>query len=333
MQEVFTGMLACELDTPALTIDLDIAHRNINRLQEYLGGHGIANRPHAKTHKLPPLAHAQLAAGAVGITCQKLGEAEVMANAGISDILVCANLIGPEKRRRVAELGQRVRLAGTTDNQVVAEEMSQAAQLGCFELPLLIECDTGLGRCGVQSPSAAVELAQFVAGRPGLRFAGVLTYPISAKAAIFTREAVRALTSAGLPPEVVSSGGTPGVFSLHKAGVFNEHRAGEYVFNDRYLLSIGEARIEDCSLRVLATVVSRPTPDRVVLDLGSKYSVPSRASGSFRLRLHHRVSRLADQETHRRARDRRRLRLRHHARDRREGHDHSEPWQRRREPV
>jgi D-serine deaminase-like pyridoxal phosphate-dependent protein len=259
-----------ELDTPALTIELDVLERNIARLQRYLDEHGIASRPHAKTHKIPSIAKAQVAAGAVGVTCQKLGEAEVMADAGVADIMVPMNIVGAAKLERLAALARRIRLSVATDDPVVTTGLSRTAEAGGFTLDVLVECDTGQGRCGVQSPSQALEVAEHVKRSPGLAFRGLVTYPTSAAASEFVTAASRLLVQAGMAPEVVSGGGTPGVWRLHELSGFTEHRAGEYVFNDRHTLAIGDATLEDCSLRVRSTVVSRPVPDRAVIDAGSK---------------------------------------------------------------
>jgi D-serine deaminase-like pyridoxal phosphate-dependent protein len=258
------------LDTPALVIELDILERNIARLQEYMNAHGIASRPHVKTHKIPAIAHMQMRAGAVGITCQKLGEAEVMADAGIADIFVPMNIVGEAKLARLAALARRVRLSVGCDDIEVALGLSRAASAAGVTVGVLVECDTGQGRCGVQTPEAAVALAGEVARLPGLAFRGLATFPTSPAAATFLTEAAAKLAAARLPAEIVSGGGTQGVFALHELAGFTEHRAGQYVFNDRNLLATGQARVDDCSLRILATVISRPVPGRAVLDAGSK---------------------------------------------------------------
>jgi D-serine deaminase-like pyridoxal phosphate-dependent protein len=258
------------LDTPALTIELDILERNIARLQSCLTGLGIASRPHVKTHKIPAIAHMQLRAGAMGITCQKLGEAEVMADAGIGDIFIPMNIVGDVKLARLVALARRVRLSVCSDNAEVAAGLSRAAVAAGVTVGVLVECDTGQGRCGVQTPDAAVTLAQEIARMPGLAFRGLATFPTSPAASAFLTEAAAKLATAGLPAEVVSGGGTAAVFGLHELPGFTEHRAGQYVFNDRNLLALQEVTVADCSLRVRATVISRPVPDRAVLDAGSK---------------------------------------------------------------
>src|SRR5438270_5771667 len=166
-----------QLETPAVTIDLDALEANIARLQAYLDQHHIANRPHIKTHKIPAVAHKQIAAGAVGVTCQKLGEAEVMAEAGIKDIFLPYNLIGAAKLERLMKLARQVSMSVTADSELVVRGLSAAAHSAGLTLTVLVECDTGMGRAGVQSPQSAAELARLIARAPGLHSSGVLPYP------------------------------------------------------------------------------------------------------------------------------------------------------------
>ena len=165
------------IETPAATVDLDLLESHIKRFQAYLDQHGIANRPHIKTHKIPAIAQMQIAAGAVGITCQKLGEAEVMADAGIPDIFVPYNILGAAKLERLMQLTRRTRMSVTADSDVTVHGLATAAQRAGVTLPVLVEFDTGGSRCGVQSPQAAAELARLIAGSEGLRFGGLMTYP------------------------------------------------------------------------------------------------------------------------------------------------------------
>jgi D-serine deaminase-like pyridoxal phosphate-dependent protein len=259
-----------ELDTPVAVVDLDRLEANIARLQAYLSQHGIANRPHIKTHKIPQIAHMQLAAGAAGITCQKIGEAEVMADAGLDDIFIPYNILGAAKLERLAALARRARLSVTADSEAVVGGLSAAMAAAGLELPVLVECDTGLGRCGVQSPRAAAELALLIARSPGLRFGGLMTYPTGAGTGPFMHEAARLIRARGLEVERVSGGGTPRMWQAHEHPEVTEHRAGTYVYGDRYILASGAMAPEQCALTVLATVVSRPTAERGILDSGSK---------------------------------------------------------------
>ncbi|NJN18672.1 MAG: D-TA family PLP-dependent enzyme [Oscillochloris sp.] len=259
-----------ELDTPVAVVDLDRLEANITRFQNYLGEHGIANRPHIKTHKIPAIAQMQLAAGAVGITCQKIGEAEVMAAAGITDIFLPYNIIGAAKLERLAALAQTTQLSLTADSAYVVQGLGQVLQAAQLEIPVLVECDTGLGRCGVQTPAAAAELALLIAGTPGLRFGGLMTYPSSPATGPFMRAAISRIQTAGLPVERVSGGGTPGMWHAHMYPEVTEHRAGMYIYGDRYTMNAGAISLEQCAFSVITTVVSRPTAERGILDGGSK---------------------------------------------------------------
>ena len=195
-----------DLDTPVAIIDLDRLERNIARFQTYLSQHGIANRPHIKTHKIPQIARMQVAAGAVGITCQKLGEAEVMADAGIDDIFIPYNIIGAAKLERLTALARRVRLSVAADSAAVVAGLGNAMAGTGLELTVLVECDTGMGRCGVQTPAEAVELALLITRTPGLRFGGLMTYPSSPEIGPFMHEAVRLLRIGGSPSNGSAAG-------------------------------------------------------------------------------------------------------------------------------
>ncbi|MDR7455891.1 MAG: alanine racemase [Armatimonadota bacterium] len=259
-------------DTPVVTIDLDVMEANIRRLQAYCDAHGIANRPHIKTHKIPEIARAQLAAGAVGITCQKLGEVAVMLEAGLRDILVTYNVLGAAKVRRLRALADHpgARLTVAIDDLAVARALSDAFAGAGDPLRVLVECDTGAGRMGTPTPAATVELAQAIAGLPGLWFEGLMTYPVTDDTARFFEATLAKLDRAGLRANTVSTGGTPAYPRAHTVPGVTEHRAGTYVFNDRATVAAGAAAWEDCAMRVRSTVVSRPTADRAVLDAGSK---------------------------------------------------------------
>lgn len=262
-----------EVDTPAVIVDLDVVEANIRRFQDYCDRSGLHLRPHIKTHKIPELARAQLAAGAVGINCQKISEAEVMADAGIADILITFNILGPEKLVRLHRLAGRCTLSVTADDPAVVAGLSNALAGAQFPLNVLVECDTGAQRCGVQTPEAARELAGLIAGSDGLRFRGLMTYPSAGRntdADDWLARAKVLCEEAGLPCPVVSSGGTPDMWSVENLGTATEYRVGTYIYNDRSLVARGVCTADDCALRVLATIVSRPTDDRAILDAGSK---------------------------------------------------------------
>ncbi|WP_419760104.1 alanine racemase [Acidisoma sp.] len=254
------------LETPVPVVDLDVVERNLSRMQGYADAHGLALRPHIKTHKLPRFAQAQVALGAVGITCQKLGEAEVMADAGLDDILISYPLIGPHKARRLAALARRVTMRAAIDNPLALETVALAGQEAGRQIGVLVEFDSGMHRTGVGSVDEALTLIAQVRAADGLRFDGLMTYPSSAA----TVEFVRAIKDAGVDLPIVSGGGTPRAAHAHEIGGVTEMRVGTYIYNDRTLVEVGAATLEDCALLVHATVISRPAGDRAILDCGSK---------------------------------------------------------------
>ncbi|GGA62168.1 alanine racemase [Pelagibacterium lentulum] len=261
------------MDTPCLMIDVGVAERNIARFQVLAEKAGLATRPHVKTHKMPYFAHLQCKAGAIGITCQKIGEAEIMADAGIGDILITYNIVGEEKLKRLVALAKRCRLSVTCDSLSVAEGLSQRFAQASMPLTVLVECDTGAGRCGVRTPQEAAALAAAIADLPGLTFGGLMTYPPMVGADRvdgWLRAAVDQLGEVGLPVPVVSTGGTPNLDELGAFSSATEHRAGTYIFNDRSLIARGACSVSDCAAVVVATVVSRPAPGRAIIDAGSK---------------------------------------------------------------
>lgn len=262
-----------DVDTPAVLIDLGKVEANLRRTQDYADRHGVKLRPHIKTHKLPRFARRQIELGAIGITVQKLGEAEVMADAGIDDIFLPYNILGEAKLARLRALAERVTIRVTADNGDTVAGLSRTFADVPRPLDVLVECDTGMGRCGVQSPQEALALARKIDAAPGLTFAGLMTYPAAggyAKAAAWLREARDLLTQAGLPPRIISNGGTPDLWHAHEAEAATEHRPGTYIYMDRFQVEKGVATLEDCALTVIATVVSRPTADRAIIDAGSK---------------------------------------------------------------
>jgi D-serine deaminase-like pyridoxal phosphate-dependent protein len=262
------------LDTPAVLVDLDIAEANIDRFQKHCDAHGLKLRPHIKTHKLPRLARRQIAAGAIGITCQKVSEAEAMiAEGGVEDVLLTYNILGEAKLARLRGLAGRVRLTVVCDNGAVAQGLSAAFRDAPEPLSVLVECDTGAGRCGVQTPEAAAELAAALDRLPGLRLAGLMTYPpVGREAHVqdWLSRAAALCQAQGLTVSVISNGGTPGMWQAQDVPAATEYRAGTYIYNDRSLQARGLCDWSDCALTVLATVVSVPAPDRAIVDAGSK---------------------------------------------------------------
>lgn len=260
-----------DLDTPAVLIDIDRVEANLQRAQAYATEQGYALRPHIKTHKLPRFARRQVELGAVGITVQKLGEAEVMADAGIADIFLPYNILGPKKLARLKALNERVTLSVTADSPDTLSGYAATFTSG-KPLTVLIECDSGGGRCGVQTPAQALALARQIALAPGLRFGGLMTYPPLhgvEKSNAWLTEAVALFEQAGITVPRVSSGNSPDMWAPATAPV-TERRPGTYIYYDRFQVKERAAGLDDCALSVLVTVVSRPTATRVVIDAGSK---------------------------------------------------------------
>src|SRR5690606_30542362 len=261
-----------DIDTPAILIDLDRVEANLARAQAYADGNGFALRPHIKTHRLPDLARRQVELGAKGITCQKLGEAEVMADAGLTDILITFNIIGTAKLDRLAALHDRIRIAVVTDNATVTEGYAARFTDSDHPLDVMVECDTGPGRNGVQDPGQALAMARQIVAAPGLRFRGLMTYPPKDAKATgeWLADAKRVIEQAGIAVPEVSSGGSPTLYSAHETESMTEYRPGTYIYSDRMQVAAGLGTLEDCALSVLMTVVSLPTETRAVLDGGSK---------------------------------------------------------------
>jgi D-serine deaminase-like pyridoxal phosphate-dependent protein len=273
MTTPLAAKIARDYGTPVAVIDMDRVERNIARIQAACDAAGVANRPHIKTHKSPMLAKMQIAAGAKGITCQKLGEAEVMADAGIDDILISYNLIGDEKMARLAALQAKADMTVAADNSVVIAGLPQAAALSGRPLSVVVECDTGRKRAGVETPAEAIALAREIAASKGLRFAGFMLYPTETgwlDAQKFYDEALAGVRAHGLDAAMVSTGGTPNLKNVGKLRGATEHRPGTYIYNDRMQVAAGVAGWDDCALNIYSTVVSRAGPDRGILDAGSK---------------------------------------------------------------
>lgn len=264
---------ASDLESPAVTVDLDIMEANIRRVQAHLDRFGIGNRPHVKTHKIPAIGRMQLAAGAAGITCQKIGEVEVFAGADAApDVLLTYNVLGRAKTDRLMAVARRVgRLTVVLDNARVARELSEAGVRHGTDVRFLVECDTGFARTGVQTPEAALDLARLAMRLPRMDFQGLMTFPNrDPDTRLFFERALELFKQAGVPVPVVSGGGTPALATVDRFPMLTEHRAGTCVFNDAMVVRSGWAGWDDCAMRVRATVVSRPTGARAILDAGSK---------------------------------------------------------------
>ena len=268
------------IETPAPVVDLDRLDRNIARVADYARDHGLALRPHVKTHKSSRVATAQVAAGAVGLTCATPREAEVM-QAASGDLLVAYPPVDPRRAARIALL-EADRVTVALDSAEAIEAMSRAATDAGRTVHVYIELDLGMHRVGVATGAEAVTLARRVADARNLAFAGIAFYPGHVRQDVTEQDAaVRAvardlvaavdeLSAAGLQPPAVSGGSTPTLWRSHEMGPVTEIRPGTYVYNDRTTAAIGACEVEDCALTVLATVVSTAVPRQAVIDAGVK---------------------------------------------------------------
>jgi len=270
-----------ELSTPIPVVDLDRLERNLDRMADYASAHGLALRPHIKTHKAPAVGRQQIARGAIGLTCATPRELEVMSDV-TGDLLLAYPPVGAAKLDRVMALSPATRITIAADSASVIEEIAAAARRAGRTVRILIEIDMGLHRVGVTTPAEAVELAALVRARPPLEYAGIAFYPGHLRDPIhagdpgldaLTREIavyVTALERAGLAPAVVSGGSTPTAWNTHEVRGVTEFRPGTYVYNDRTTVGLGACTWEDCALTVLATVVSTAVPGQAIIDAGAK---------------------------------------------------------------
>ena len=269
------------IPSPALVLDLEALDANIRRMQEFASGAGADLRPHSKTHKTPRIALRQLDAGAAGICCAKVGEAEVMVEAGVRDVLIANQVVGEEKVKRLARLERRARVAVAVDSVENARQLSRAAGAEGVEIPFLVEADIGMGRCGCEVGEELVRVAKEAAGLPGLAMEGLMGYEghcvlvedarereEKTRAALALLDRARGmLLDAGLPVSVVSAGGTGTYAITARAAFVTELQAGSYATTDAtYARLAPEFRPAVC---VEATVVS-VRADRFVCDAGRK---------------------------------------------------------------
>jgi len=272
-----------DLPTPAVLIDRAKAIRNLDRMQA-ASANGIRLRPHTKTHKSPVVARWQLDRGAIGICCAKLGEAEVFANAGFTDIRL-PYPINPSNADRVIALLDRTRLSFIVDHLEVARQWSDAMTRAGRTVDILVKVDVGFHRCGIDPDTReTLPTITSIAALKGLNFRGLLSHAgqtyhahsedelkvMAVAEARCMGDIAERCKKAGLPVDEVSAGATPPArFSIaHKE--FTEYRPGNYVYFDRTQVALGAATIDDCALTVMATVVSKPAKDRIILDSGSK---------------------------------------------------------------
>lgn len=285
------GDPAAAIDTPALVIDLDAFERNLDRMAAFARETGVRIRPHAKTHKSPMVARLQVERGAVGQCCQKIAEAEVLVDAGITDVLVSNQIVGTAKVARLAALARRARIGVCADDPVQVDAYAAAARAYGVELHVLVEIDVGAARCGVAPGAPAVDLARRIAAADGLSFDGVQAYHGAAqhirgfnerraaigKAGEAVAATVDALAAVGLECRTIGGAGT-GSFRFETAtGLWNELQPGSYCFMDAdYGRNLGEDNSEglefEHALFVAATVMSAAGAGRAVVDAGHKAS-------------------------------------------------------------
>lgn len=279
------GGRVTDLDTPALIVDLDILDSNIDRMIGTFREHGIGWRPHTKAIKIPALAHKLIAAGAHGVTVAKLSEAEIMAAAGIQDILITGPVVGAPKAARLANLSKQAKPIAVVDCVEHVDMLDTAGKQYGVQIRTVVEVDLGMHRCGTQPGEPTVALAKEIHKREGLKFEGIMAWEghalrikdIDEKRAMVTEavnnlvETARAIRAADVPVNIVSCGGT-GTYPLSAAAGVNgitEIEAGGGIYGDLvYSRSFGIDHPQ--AMTVLATVISRPDPKRIVTDSGFK---------------------------------------------------------------
>jgi D-serine deaminase-like pyridoxal phosphate-dependent protein len=281
-----------DLPTPQVVIDRSRLLNNIGRVQQLASDAGMRLRPHAKTHKSPIVAKLQIERGAVGICCAKVGEAEVFAEAGIQDIRL-PYPVNPSNAPRILALMKKTRISIIIDHLDVARGWSAAMQKTKRTLDVLVKVDVGFHRCGIDPGSSALPFITSVASMAGLRVVGLLSHAghgyhaaSEDELAAVARQEAETLVAlktkvarAGIPLDEISVGATPTLrFSAKQTGI-TELRPGNYVYFDRTQVALGAATLDDCALTVLATVVSAPAPDRIILDSGSKTLTNDQARG------------------------------------------------------
>ncbi len=287
MLTTLIGLPVSELDTPALLIDLDALESNIAQMASDIRERGASWRPHSKSHKCPAIAHKQVAAGAIGVACAKLGEAEVMAANGIKDILIPNQIVGPIKARRVAGVATQTNICTSVDAISNVEELDAAAIEAGTNPRVVIEVNTGMDRAGVEPRETALELAKRIAGRKGVRFAGLMTWeghcwkmPLGEerdacikKAMTDMLETAEMIRDAGIDVDIISVGGTATYLTSSGVPGITEVQAGGGIFGDLEYLQQG-ANVKP-AMTLMAQVTSRPTSTRIIHDAGRKTIDPT----------------------------------------------------------
>lgn len=270
-------------DTPFLAVDLDVLERNLKRMADLAREAGVKLRPHTKTHKSPYIAKKQLEYGASGITVAKLGEAEVMAEHGIDDILIAFPIIGRNKLKRFSDMLGRAKLTVGLDDPTVAKGINDVGEAHKQRIPVYVDVDTGLHRMG-RGVRESVEPILEIAKLPYLEVRGLMSHTghayakptveevqaIAIQDAELMNETRTYLDKRGLHVPEISVGASATARFICDIPHATEMRPGMYAFNDRFVMAAGGAEVEDCAVTVYATVVARPTPERIIIDAGSK---------------------------------------------------------------
>ena len=275
-------MHVSEIETPALVVDLDQMERNLSRAAGYARQHGLRLRPHTKTHKSVRMGRRQLESGAAGLTVAKVSEAEVMVEAGPSDLLVAYPIVGRAKLERLMAVARKTRVTVALDGLFAAQQLSDAARAAQVEIGVLAEFDAGLGRVGVAPGAALIELAQGIRNLPHLAFEGITFYPghikdldeggllALARLSELTRSIGEDFRRAAIEVKIVSGGSTPTLYHSHRIEGLTEIRPGTYIYNDVNTVLSGGCALEDCAATILATVVSTARAGHMMIDGGSK---------------------------------------------------------------
>jgi D-serine deaminase-like pyridoxal phosphate-dependent protein len=289
------GLAPDDIPTPAVIVDAAVVRRNIDRLARYADSHKLGIRPHTKTHKSRHVAALQVAAGAIGLTAAKVGEAEVMADVH-SDILLAYPAVDPARTRRLAALAKQATIRVAVDTPVAVERIAAAAREAGVKLGLLVDMDVGMGRTGVSGAAPALTLAQLIDRTDGVRLDGLFCYPghiwnpkaeqnepLQVVAALL-EESLDLWRRHGLATGIVSGGSTPTAYRSHLIPQLTEIRPGTYVFNDMNTVRGGFCELDDCAARIVCTVISDAVPEQVVIDAGTKTltsdaCIPDRQSG------------------------------------------------------
>ncbi|RTL49655.1 MAG: DSD1 family PLP-dependent enzyme [Bradyrhizobiaceae bacterium] len=280
------GMSLDQVTTPALIVDLDALEKNIAMLADRVKGNpnGVTATPHAKAHKCVEIARMQMAAGGSRICCQNVAEAEAMVAGGISSVLLSNEIVASDKARRLAALAHKAKVGVCVDHPTQADILSAAASREGVTLDVLVEIDIGMGRCGIAPGDEAVKLAQYIAGKAGLRFAGLQAYhggaqhlrkPEERKAAIaraaeMARTTAEMLRAAGLPCDVIAGAGTGTWENELASGIYTELQCGSYALMDADYMRNETASPFVNALFILTTVISHAAPTRAVCDAGLK---------------------------------------------------------------